>query len=164
MRHQILVRDGAMQGIDDDAVPIVRESDPEKMVIGREPQASVGIRPQSGGGMRTAPGLGYAGDLLDQGQGLQVQDAQAVGVGDPEPSEPVFAALADDVSDGFRVILSRESDEGIPVVADQSSSEGADPGEPLAVEIDTIDILVRQTVLPGQPFDDQIVLCTGLGV
>ena len=69
----------------------------------------------------------------------------------PRPGHP------GDVVDEFRIRLRRELDEGIAIVADQPSAEGADPGVALAVKIDSVDILVRQSALPGQPVDNEVV-------
>ena len=162
--HEIVVHDIALQGVDDDAVAVLREGDPEQHVVGREPDASGGVPSQGGGGMGVAPGVGHPLDITRPGKGFQVQNLQASRSGNPQSSEPVFAALADDVSDGNRMVLFREPDERISVISDQSSAEGTDPGIPPAVEINAVDILVRKPVLPGQPVDDQIVLCTRLSV
>ena len=153
-----------MQGVDRDPVPPVGESHPEQVVVGDEPQATVGVPVHVSGRMGDPPGPGHAGKGVHQGEGLQVDDVHASRRGDPQPAESIFNALVDKVADERRIRLGREPYERVPVVADQSSSEGADPGVPLVVEVDSVDILVRKPVLSGQPMDDEIVFRVRLGL
>ena len=161
--HEVGIRDPAVQGIDDEPVPVVGESDPEQHVVGREPHATVGVFDDGAGGIRLAPRPRHSGEIFRQDQGIQVQDGHASRARNPESAEVVFAALVHEVADEFRVGLLREPDERIPVVSDQSSSERADPGIAPAVEVDAVDILVRKPVLPGQPVDDHVVFRICLG-
>ena len=59
--------------------------------------------------------------------------------------------------------LAREGDDGVAVVADESSAEGADPRISLVIEVDTIDILVGQTVFAGEAVQNHVILGLRLG-
>ena len=49
--HEIVIHDIAFQGIDEERVPVVGEGHPEQQVIGREPDATVGVPSQGGRGV-----------------------------------------------------------------------------------------------------------------
>ena len=49
--HEIVIHDIAFQGIDEERVPVVGETHPEKHVVGREPDATVGVPSQGGRGV-----------------------------------------------------------------------------------------------------------------
>ena len=146
-----------MQRVDLEPVSPVGERHPEQDVVRHEPHASVGVPVHVSGGVGALPGAGHPGKRIDQGQRLQVQDVHPARRGDPQPPVSVFTALVDEVVDERRIRLRGVLDEGISVVPDQPSAERADPGVSLAVEVDSVDILVRKSVLPGQPVDDDVV-------
>ena len=155
--HETCVRDLALQGINLAAVSRPGEGYSVQDVVRNEPQTSVGVPVHVSWRVRPPPRPGHPGDRFDQSERLQVEDVHASRRGDPQPSKVIFTALVDKVVDEFRIRLRRELDEGIAIVADQPSAEGADPGVPLAVEVDSVDILVRKPALPGQPVDDEVV-------
>ena len=161
--HEAGVRDVALQGVDDGPFPFVGEGHPVQDVVRDEPQAAVGVPVHVSRRMGMPPRPGHPGERIHPGKRFQVQDVHPARRGDPQPAEAVFAALVDEVVDERRIRLRRVLDEGIAVVPDQPSAEGADPGEALAVEVDSVDILVRQPALPGQSVDDEIVFRLRVG-
>ena len=68
-----------------------------------------------------------------------------------------------DVADGGGPGLAREREDGVAVIADKASAEGADPRVPLVVEVDTVNILVGQSVFAGEAVQDHIILGLRLG-
>ena len=112
--------------------------------------------------MRATPGPGHPGQVAQRGEGFQVQRLEGR-AGNPEPAVVVLAALADNVTDGRGAGLAREGDDGVAVVADESSAEGADPRISLVIEVDTIDILVGQTVFTGEAVQNHVILGLRLG-
>ncbi|MBQ1584012.1 MAG: hypothetical protein II078_03005, partial [Muribaculaceae bacterium] len=70
----------------------------------------------------------------------------------------------DDVTDGSCTRLAGVGQEGIPVVPDESAAEGADPRVPSTVEVDPVDVLVRQPVLACEPVYDHVILGLCLGI
>ena len=107
---------------------------------------------------------GKTGEVLGQFKRVQVQERHSSRARDPQSSIVVFTAHVHEVTDERRVVLCREPDEGIAVVSNQAAAEGADPGVPLDVEVNAVDVHVWETVLPGHPAHDHVVFRLRLGI
>ena len=161
--HQVVVGNVTLQGIDQETAAVVRESDAEELVAGGEPDAAFFIPPERCRRMCAAPRPGHAGKVVQRREAFHVHDLQH-GARNPEPAVVVLAAVADDVADGPRARFAGKRQEGISVVPDETTSEGADPRVSAFIETDSVDVLVRQPVLAREPVYDHVILGLCLGV
>ena len=98
--------------------------------------------------MRLAPGLGHSGEIPHKGEGFHVQNFHSTRSGHPQSSETVLVTVADNVSHETGNFFLRELYERIAVISHQSPAESTYPSITLAVEIDSVDILVRKSSFP----------------